>query len=204
MTELPVTELPVTELPLDVGELAPAPEMQRSPAEPGRPSAFTQGRQSTIYLLRTAQQHHVQLSAMADRKAGILIGSSFVVLAIVLTELQRGTLPLPLMIFALFTFVAAGLSVLAVIPRLGNCRAQENQFNTLFFGHFAHLSEGEYCDRMFNILKSEEQVYRAFIRDIYQMGKVLYEKKYRYLTYSYRTFMAGLCATLVAVLLTLA
>ncbi|MEO1133777.1 MAG: Pycsar system effector family protein [Cyanobacteria bacterium J06639_1] len=160
-------------------------------------------RQSTIYLLRTAQQHHVQLSAMADRKAGILIGSSFVVLAIVLTELERGTLPLPLCIFAIFTFLSAGLSVMAVIPRLGDRRARDSDFNTLFFGHFAHLSEGDYCDRVFDVLQSEEKVYKAFVRDIYQMGKVLYEKKYRYLSYSYRTFMVGLCATLIAVLVTL-
>lgn len=175
-----------------------------SPDEGDRDARASKNRQSTIYLLRTAQQHHVQLSAMADRKAGILIGSSFVVLAIVLTALvEGGTLPVPLAIFAVFTFLSTGLSIMAVMPRLGNRRAKDSEFNTLFFGHFAHLSEGDYCDRIFDILQSEDRVYKAFIRDIYQMGKLLYEKKYRYLSYSYRTFMVGLCATLIALLVTL-
>jgi hypothetical protein len=39
------------------------------------------------------------------------------------------------------------------------------------------------------------------ILDIYQMGKLLHEKKYKYLGYSYRIFLAGLISTFLMTLL---
>ena len=158
------------------------------------------GRSSAIYLLRTAQQHHVQLSVMADQKASILIGSSFVILAILMADLRRDELSLPLLVFGIFTFIAAILAIMTVLPRVNYGSASDSQMNILFFGHFSKYTEDEYLAKMYAVLETDEAVYTALIRDIYQIGRVLNDKKYRYLAYSYRVFLVGLFAAALAAL----
>ena len=48
-----------------------------------------------IYMVRTMQQHHVQLSIMADQKANMLIGATFVVLTLAIGQSQSSSFSLP-------------------------------------------------------------------------------------------------------------
>ncbi|MGI9319026.1 MAG: Pycsar system effector family protein, partial [bacterium] len=59
-------------------------------------------------------------------------------------------------------------------------------------------SKQEFLDSMTQLIESDERVYQAMMLDIYQMGTVLYAKKYRWLSYSYRIFLLGLLLTAVA------
>ena len=61
--------------------------------------------------------------------------------------------------------------------------------------HFTQLSEAEFADRLIAGLHDEETLYRLMLRDVYQNGMVLQNKKYRYLGLAYRTFLIGLVAT---------
>ena len=149
---------------------------------------------SAIYMLRTTQQHHVQLSAMADQKANILIGASLVVITMLLGQLHTSGFSLPMVVMGIFTFSAALCALLAVTPSLKR-PLKSTKNNWLFFGAFSHLSQEEYIDKMLDTLKTDRSVYEAMIQDIYQMGVVLHKKKYRYLSYSYRLFIVGLIST---------
>ena len=53
------------------------------------------------------------------------------------------------------------------------------------------------------MLSSDQSIYFAMARDFYQIGQVLYRKKYRYLGYSYRAFVIGLVLTLASLCLEL-
>lgn len=157
-----------------------------------------------IHLLRTVQQHHVQLSTLADQKANTLIGTCFVVLAIVVGQLKASGFSLPLLILALTTLACASLAALAVLPRgvgAGDSVAADS-FNPLFFGHFARLDVNDYVARMRRLNERNEDVHDALIRDIYWIGRVLNDKKYRYLGISYRIFLGGLLATLLGLVFT--
>lgn len=68
--------------------------------------------------------------------------------------------------------------------------------NLLFFGVFSRMKEEEFVETLVDAMRSEEQVYRMMARDLYQNGVVMQRHKYRYLGYAYRTFLAGLIATL--------
>ena len=50
---------------------------------------------------------------------------------------------------------------------------------------------------MLEDLKSDEAAFRLMLHDMYQNGQVLQHKKYRFLGYAYRLFMAGLTLTVV-------
>ena len=152
-----------------------------------------------IYALRTTQQHHVQLSMMADNKANMLIGATFVVFTLAIGQSRAGNISLPLLILAISAFAAALLAALAVMP--ATARRGDTPRNMLFFGSFGNMSEEAYIDHLLeNEFVSQETVYRTMLRDIYQMGQVLQRKKYRYLGLAYRVFLLGLSLTFITYL----
>lgn len=153
-----------------------------------------------VYALGTTQRHHVQLSVMADNKANMLIGATFVVFTLAIGQSQAGNMSLPLLILAISAFGAAGLAALAVMPSV--TPPKDSPDNMLFFGSFSKLSEGEFIERLLDKeLLSQESTYRSMLRDIHQMGVVLAQKKYRYLGFAYRVFLLGLSLTLITYLI---
>ncbi len=177
-----------------------------SPSPPeDSPSGQPEYSHSAVYMLRTVQQHHVQLSAMADQKASIMVGACLIVVTICATQIGNGNLHPSLFVWAAFSLAAAAVGVLAVLPRFASRKTSSinPHRNLLFFGNFADLSDEEYGEEMLAIVRHDESVMRAMIRDIHQMGKVLHFKKYRYLAMSYHIFLWGLLASLVTGLSTL-
>lgn len=149
-----------------------------------------------IHALRTTQQHHVQLSLMADHKANMLIGATFIVFTLAVGQSQAGELSLPLLILAVAAFASAGLAAIAVMPSIVPRPGISS--NILFFGAFRDMSEEEYVNRLLdNELENQEAIFRAMLRDIYQMGTVLGRKKYRFLGWAYRVFLLGLTLTFI-------
>jgi Family of unknown function (DUF5706) len=153
---------------------------------------------NAVHLVRTTQQINVALSQMADQKASILMGATFVVFTITVGQATKIGLNPALLILGISAFISAMLAVYAVLPSVAP-KATNNP-NLLFFGYFTHLSEEEFVEEALDRLVDDETVYRTMLRDIYQNGQVLQRKKYRYLGYAYRAFMAGLFATLVTML----
>ena len=148
-------------------------------------------------MLVAAQTAHVQLSSMADSKASILMGASFVVFSLTLGEMQANAVSLPMLLLGTFSFAATVLSVLAVLPEIGG-KAKRGAPNILFFGVFSRMDEQDFIDTLVGEMRSEERAYRMMARDLYQNGEVLRRHKYRYLAYAYRTFLVGIVATALA------
>jgi len=152
---------------------------------------------SFIYLLRTVQQHHVQLSAMADQKASFLIASSFVMLTLLLGQFDSGRISVAVAMLAATTMIASIFAVLAVLPRHTHVDRENGSLNPLFFGTFAHLTPDEYAAKMEAVMANDRTVYHAMLMDIYQMGKVLNDRKYRFLKLSYQMFLLGLTSSFI-------
>jgi len=150
-----------------------------------------------VHLVRTAQLAQMQLSAMADAKANILMGATFVVFTITIGQSRMGTLPLPLLILGGAAFFSAILAVLAVIPKVTRAERKEGS-NLLFFGVFTAMEEDAFVEELMGRLKDDDTVYRTMARDIYQNGLVLQRKKYRMLGLAYFVFMLGLVASCAA------
>lgn len=153
---------------------------------------------NAVHLVRTIQTGHLQLSAMADHKASILMGATFVIFTITIGQARGGNAPLPLLILGAAAFFSAVFAVLAIIPAV-HYRGLGTG-NLLFFGAFTQVTEDEFIDRVLDQLTSDEDLYRAMLRDVYQNGTVLERKKYRLLGYAYRIFLAGLSASFLAFL----
>ncbi|MBA8888771.1 hypothetical protein FHW12_003007 [Dokdonella fugitiva] len=146
-------------------------------------------------LLRTAQQHHVALSSMADTKANIIITVSSIVLTISMGHVNDPELRTSVIVLGCFTLAALLLAILAVLPKYRPLKLQGDQipenFNLLFFGHFSELSRERYLGEMARALTPDGSPYYVWSNDIYSLGTYLRRYKYRYLRYSYLFFLAG-------------
>ena len=160
---------------------------------------------NAVHLVRTNQQITMQLSQMADQKASILMGATFVVFTLAIGQARAGggARAMPLAILATFSFLSALLAISAVLPRVGKAppvvyKDGKDHSNILFFGRFAQMDEDEFIDAVKSRLRTEEDLYETMLRDTYQNGVVLARRKYRYLAYAYRLFVVGLTLTFVA------
>lgn len=152
-----------------------------------------------IQAIRTASQAHYHLSAMADRKASMMMGASFVVFTISVAQATaRGHLPLPLLVLAISAFVSAVISAVAVMPTIHAAKDLQGERNLMFFGGFADMKEDEYVAEMLGRLADQEKFLAMVARDVYQNGQVLAHKKYRLLKFAYSIFIVGLFASMAA------
>jgi hypothetical protein len=160
-----------------------------------------------IHLVRTTQQINLSLSQMADQKASILMGATFLVFTITVGQARKGALPFSLGVLALFAFISAMCAVFAVLPsvnKASSVKLNDGKANLLFFGTFTDLDEGEWTDSILAELHADETVFRLMLRDIYQNGQVLQRKKYKYLAYAYKSFMVGMCLTAITFIIEVA
>jgi len=148
-----------------------------------------------IHMVRTSMTVHMQLSQMADQKASLLMGATFVVFSIAVGQATAGTYKLSLLVLALSAFISASFAVAAVVPKLMTKPPKGGKRNLMFFGVFTEMSEEDYIDAMMEASETDGRVLSTMARDIYQNGMVIQKKKYRLLAYAYRTFQVGLSIT---------
>ena len=172
----------------------PAAQRDATHAEaPARPFSA-----NAIHVLRTVQNNTLTLSRMADQKASILMGATFLVFSISLSRSLTGELPWSLYVLAAFSFLSSLCAVMAVLPSLSRTLPPGSKRNRMFFGHFHDLEEEAWTRDVLGELHADETVFRLMLHDIYQNGQVLHHRKYRYLGWAYRLFILGLIASVVA------
>ena len=172
--------------------------MQPTDSEPAArapsPFAAVPERSSGDHLLRLVQQHHVQLSTMADTKANIIITVSSIVLTLVLGRVTDPDLRTGLIVLGAFTLLALLLAILAVLPKYRGAKKitgpLPDGFNVLFFGHFSALERERFLAEMAERMLPG-QAYETVVRDVYSLGMYLAQHKYPYLRLSYLFFLAG-------------
>ena len=176
-------------------EPRPASETTTEPEAPG-PSV------NAIHFVRTLQQITLGYSQMADQKASILMGATFIVFTIAVRQARQGGLPISLSVLALFAFASAVCAIFAVLPSTGGSPGRRPaEPNMLFFGHFARQDEAEWIESMMPLLRADSDMYRVMLLDIHQNCRVLQRKKYRFLGLAYRIFVVGLNLTVVTFVL---
>ncbi len=152
-----------------------------------------------IHLVRTFQMMNLTLSQMADQKASILIGASFVVFSISIGQASKSEgLSLTIAVLGISALLSAMLAVWAILPAISTKRGPGS--NMLFFGNFSQVEEKTFADTIVNELVTSEQVYRLMLHDVYQNGQVLQHKKYRFIGYAYRVFLVGLVLTMATLM----
>jgi hypothetical protein len=73
----------------------------------------------------------------------------------------------------------------------------------IFFGHFTQLDFPTYLREMEQVMNNRSIVYEFLAKDLYDLGKVLSERKYRFIRISYQVFMVGLVISMVILTISL-
>ena len=161
------------------------------------------------HLLRQTRWHHAQLSSMADTKANMMLTVASLVITLSVRYLVEPLLrwaALTLIAFCLLTIV---MSAYAAMPKLAlslkpapSANVHSPAFNLLFFGDFVHLSYPEFEAAMEEVMNDSSRTYEAQVREVYYLGVFLARNKYRFVRLAYISFIAGLLAGGVVLLLT--
>ena len=156
-------------------------------------------------ILRVNHGNQMRLGLMADAKANIMITVASIVFSITIANLDNEVMKWPLLAFAFGSFFSLLFAIFAIIPSTDYPKKKGSKeidrksplFNPLFFGHFAHLPIDEYKEDYAQTLMTDDKVYDAMAGDIYGQGKVLALGKYKYLKWSYHSFLYGMSAAII-------
>lgn len=165
-------------------------------------------------FFRANYRNHINLSAIADNKANIMISVNSILISVLITFLSyrnigenNPAILLPVVIFIVSGAASLIFAVLSARPKVTmlNHKGQPNQDlqkNIVFFGNFVHLDLDQFEVAMDAMFRSNELMYGNLTRDLYHLGKVL-DQKYRYLSVSYTIFMIGFVVTVLTFLIVL-
>ncbi len=161
------------------------------------------------YLLQQTRVHHMQLSSMADLKANMLLTMASIVVTLAAPQAMKAGAQAPLLVligFSLLTILLAAYAVMPKLPLSGRYLTvpdvRSPQFNLLFFGDFMGLSYEQFEAEMERVMNDPSSVFQVQVREIYTLGVFLAQKKYRYLRLAYTTFIIGLFASFLTLLMT--
>lgn len=151
-------------------------------------------------MFRTTSKNHMELSAIADNKANIMISINSIILSVMVSVLIRKLeeyphMTIPAVLLTIVCLTTIVFAVLATRPNVSKGKFERmdivnKETNLLFFGNFHRMSLKEYQWAMKEMLQDADYLYGSMIKDIYFLGAVL-GKKYRLLRISYTIFMFG-------------
>lgn len=137
--------------------------------------------------LRANLDKHMTLSQMADQKASMIMTAASLIMTISVTQFEK----LGLQLFLLLV-IPAGLAILfsifAIIPALH----VKGGVNLFYFRSFARVSEEDYLLSFKKTLADKDELYDAYLREIYYLGKHRLTHKYRWISYGLWALMFGL------------
>lgn len=157
-------------------------------------------------MFRLTSRNHLQLSAMADNKANILISVNSIIISIIISGLIKSLdshdhLVIPTYMILTINVVTIVFAIMALRPNVTKGKftrkdIEEKNTNLLFFGNFHGMNRNDYKWGMVEMMNDSNYLYSSLIDDIYFLGKVL-GKKYRFLRLSYNIFMYGIIIAVI-------
>ena len=160
-------------------------------------------------MYRVQLKNHIELSAIADTKANILLSVNAIIISVALSNLvpkldnpSNLFLVYPTLILMLFSVASVVLSVLSTRPKISNVAItkemiKEKKTNILFFGNFHKMNLQDFEWGVDYLMDNEETLYNSLTKDLYYLGLVL-NRKYKLLRITYTVFMFGIIISAAA------
>ncbi|MCJ8165476.1 DUF5706 domain-containing protein [Pontibacter sp. E15-1] len=190
-------------------------EKKKKKSEKKHRETLAQPKRGIETMFRNTYRTHLNLSAIADNKANMMISLNAIILSVVITYLsakssiigtdftQHRTLIVPIGMLLLTTLGSVVFAIISAQPEVTSFsinrkkkKINTRNVNLLFFGNFTHLPLEDFQKGMHEIMRDKKSLYNNMITDIYYLGDVL-SRKYKILRISYTIFMVGLVLTVV-------
>jgi len=152
-------------------------------------------------MFRITSSNQVRLSAIADKKANILISINSIFLsgsaavASKAIEINK-ELIIPLIVLFIFCLLSLIFSIVSCRPKLGSNPVtvddlNQRKINLLFFGNFHQIPYPDYEVAVKEMMTDYDYLYSSMIKDQYSLGLSL-ARKYKLLLVAYNVFMYGI------------
>ena len=158
-------------------------------------------------MFRATYRVHMDLTALADSKANIMISINGLILSIILASVapkidSNNWLLIPTTVVLLSCLSAIIFAVLSARPRINASvisldDVRSGRANILFFGNYSQLGQDAFVQGMTELATNPDLLYTNMMLDVYGIGRVL-NKKFAMLRKSYMVFMWGLTVSVLA------
>lgn len=159
-------------------------------------------------MYRSIYRNHIGLSAIADRKANMMISINTIIISVIMSFIGSGLtllrgdyihnlrFTIPLIMLLITSSISVTFAILSARPNLRE-KKEDSRESILFFGTFSSYPVDRFVTGMQALQAAPVELYDNMSVDIYNLGAVL-QRKYRLLRISYTCFLAGLVITVVA------
>lgn len=156
---------------------------------------------------KTALRNHIDLSAIADNKANIMLSVNALIITVALPVIanmanENKALIVPAVILLVVCVTSMIYATLATRPikmsgysSLEDVKAKNS--NLFFFGNFYKMPFNEYSEAINIVMADEKNLDNSITRDLFFLGKSL-GGKYNRLRLCYNIFMYGIIVVVVA------
>lgn len=165
-------------------------------------------------LYRVSFNNHIELSAIADGKANMMISINTIILSVIITVAGSGLtftsdyfltnirFIIPIFILLIGSLSSVIFAILSAKPNVTKDKVEQKELKNstksiLFFGNFVNMMLENFIAGLRELKKDQELLYDKMSIDLYQLGHVL-AKKYRLLSFSYLIFMSGLILSVLS------
>ena len=155
---------------------------------------------------KTALRNHIDLSAIADNKANIMLSVNALIITVALPVLANQILAnhyllIPGIMLLIVCVTSMIYATLATRPIKMNGKStledvKSNKSNLFFFGNFYKMNFQEYQQGIETVLSDESILDSSITRDLFFLGKSL-GAKYSRLRYCYNIFMYGMTVVVI-------
>lgn len=158
-------------------------------------------------MFRTSSRNHIQLSAIADNKANIMLSINAIIISVVISVLlptlsSKSELIMPTILLLCVCITSVVFATISTIPKVteGTFTREDianKTANLMFFSNFHSVPLKDFQWGVQEMMYDEEFLYASMTKDLYFLGIVLH-KKYKYLRICYAVFMFGMILTVGA------
>ncbi len=159
-------------------------------------------------MYRTTMGNHIRLTAIADRKAALMVSINSIIISVMTSFLvhevmQKPTLLLPVGLLIVVCLATITFALLSTKPSMITpSKASHEKIDLLFFGDYTHLSLDDYKVAMHKMMADDVLLNDTMIENIYAQGIVI-QHKFRFLNIAYRIFMYGFPLAIISLLVTM-
>ncbi len=157
-------------------------------------------------MFKTSLRNHLDLSALADNKANIMLSVNALIVTIVMPLAssyvsEHPQLVIPMLVLLVTCLTSMVFATLATRPiKMSGETSPEaisgGTSNLFFFGNFFRMDFPTYEAGMLEVVSDNKKLDSSIMRDLYFLGRSL-GRKYRLLRICYTIFMIGIITTVL-------
>ncbi len=161
----------------------------------------------TLTQFETTMKNHIELSAIADNKANIMLTVNVIISTVGLPLMfnilkSHAHFLVPIIILSSTCLISIIYATLCTRPikmsgYTNLSDVPDKKSNLFFFGNFYNMTFSDFEEGLLHTISDKSLFENAITRNLYDLGKSL-GKKYIQLRYSYNFFMFGIILTIIS------